>query len=203
MRLGLVPCAALLCALPAHGDTPLASPPIPQAVLTALMTIDEPPSRAALDAALASPAIDGLVALAITPAQDRAGRAIRLRAIRALPLYCPAAPLSCGAGTVVHDRLIGLIDSLRSVPTESLLLRAAVEALGVTRSGLPSDVDKLTPLLGNASRDVRATVVRALINVCNSQAIDPLLSHYSSEPSDQVKHEIAAAIDDLSRQCSE
>jgi len=80
-------------------------------------------------------------------------------------------------------------------------LRAAVESLGATRSGLASDVDKLIPLLGNGSRDVRATVVRALRNVCNMQAIPPLSLRLQSETTDQVRRAISAALVEL-RQCN-
>jgi HEAT repeat protein len=82
-----------------------------------------------------------------------------------------------------------------------LRLRAAVEALGATHSGLVTDVNKLLPLLDDPSRDVRATVVQALRNTCNAQAITPLSMHYQVEPTEQVKLAIYAALRDL-RQCN-
>ena len=113
----------------------------------------------------------------------------------ALPSYCPAAPAVCGPGSVAHDTLVALIDSYAAprTPQDLLRLRAAVESLGATRSGLASDVDKLIPLLGNGSRDVRATVVRALRNVCNMQAIPPLSLRLQSETTDQVRRAISAS----------
>jgi hypothetical protein len=50
-----------------------------------------------------------------------------------------------------------------------LRLRAAVEALGATRSGLQVDVDLLTApaLLHHPSRDVQVTAVHALRNLCS------------------------------------
>jgi glyceraldehyde-3-phosphate dehydrogenase/erythrose-4-phosphate dehydrogenase len=86
-------------------------------------------------------------------------------------------------------------------PQDLLRLRAAVEALGQTRTGLASDVDTLMPMMASTSRDLRATVVRALLNVCNMQALAPLNKSYTTERVAQVKAEIYAAIQDL-RQCN-
>jgi len=51
MRPGLFACAALLCALPAQGDDTLLSP----RVINVLTPIDSVPSKAALNAAFATP----------------------------------------------------------------------------------------------------------------------------------------------------
>jgi hypothetical protein len=198
MRLGLVPCAAVLCALPAYGE-PTA---LPQSVVNALTPIDSVPSKSALNAAFPpQAALESLLSIALDRTSDLG---IELRAIRALPSYCPPAPQLCGPGTVVHDSLVTLIISEQAAlrtPKDLLRLRAAVEALGQTRTGLASDVDTLMPMMTSPSRDLRATVVRALLNVCNMQAIAPLNKSYASERVPQVKAEIYAAVQDL-RQCS-
>jgi len=200
MRLALAGWAALLCTLPAHGD----ELGLPQSVVHALTPIDAQPTQSALNQVFATPqlALENLRSIALDRSLDLG---IQLRAIRALPAYCPPAPQACGPGTPVHDTLIMLITSQQLVqhtPKDQLRLRAAIEALGATRSKLVDDVNTLMPLLGNGSRDVRATVVRALLNICNTQAIGPLTRSYSLEQVAQVRAEISAAIQDL-HQCTE
>lgn len=196
MRARLIACAALLCALPASGE----NAPLPQVVINALTPIDSMPSKSALATVFAAP-LDSLRTIALDHSVDFG---VELRAIRALPGYCPQAPTVCGPGTVVHDTLTALIDGYASSPhgpLDVLRLRAAVEALGVTRSRLSSDVDKVMPLINDGSRDVRVTVARALRGICNSQAIGPLNVRLSNEPTDQVRLAIFAALRDL-RQCN-
>jgi hypothetical protein len=198
---GVIASAVLLCALPAQGD--LAA--LPQPVVDALTQMDAAPSMSALNDMFPSPqaALDNLRALALDQTLDLGILGIQLRAIRALPAYCPDMSLPCG-NTPVHDTLLSLIDHYPGsprAPQDVLRLRAAVEALGATHSGLITDVNKLLPLLDDPSRDVRATVVRALRNTCNAQAIAPLSMHYQDEPTDQVKLAIYAALRDL-RQCN-
>jgi hypothetical protein len=200
MRRGLLVCAVLLCALPAQGD--LTS--LPPAVVDALTQIDTPPSKSTLNEMFSTPqaAVDNLRAIALDRTIDLG---VEIRAIRALPVYCPGtptAPVPCN-GTVVHDTLHILIDDYNTTPhtpRSQLRLRAAVEALGATRTGLASDVDKLTPLLADPSRDVRVTVAHALRNVCNATAIEPLRALFQTEPVEQVQKAITAALRDL-RQC--
>jgi hypothetical protein len=194
MRRGVLGCAVLLCAMPAHGD--LTS--LPPAVVDALTQIDASPSQATLNEMFSTPqaALDNLRAIALDHTGDPG---VQLRAIRALPVYCPA---SCGS-TVVHDALHVLIDHYNTTPhtpRSQLRLRAAVEALGATRTGLPSDVTKLVPLLADPSRDVRLTVTHALRKVCSSTAIEPLRALFQTEPVKQVQNAISAALLDL-RQC--
>jgi hypothetical protein len=196
MRLGLASCAVLLAALPAAGDNALLTPP----VVAALTMLDAMPSKAALDDAFGAQApLDSLLAIARDRTVDLG---IELRAMRALPAYCPPAPAVCGSGTAVHDGLIAILASYASAqptPQDLLRLRAAVEALGATRSGLAADVSTLLPFLGNGSRDVRATVVHALRNLCNTTAIEPLRTLIQNEPSKQVQLAITAAVQDLAR----
>jgi hypothetical protein len=195
MRLSVISCAVLLCALPADGSNALLTPP----VIQALTSIDTIPSTIALNDAFGTQTpLNNLLSIALDRTIDLG---IELRAIRALPAYCPADPQPCGPGTPVHDALISLIDGspAQRTPHDLLRLRAAVEALGATHSGLAGDVDKLMPLLGSSSRDVRATVVRAIRNVCNSTAISQLSAYFFNEPSRQVQLAITAALQDLGR----
>jgi len=203
MRLGWVATTALLCTLTAHGQ--IAAPS--EHALNALTQIDALPAAAALtDAFAPAPAFDDLIQLALN--SDHAGDlGVQLRAIHALPTFCPTEPtarVACAQNTLVHDTLIQIIENdqlTQHTPQDTLCLRAAVEALGATRSGLESDVIELVPLLGNGNRDVRATVARALHNICNIQAKAPLQARYAIEPILQVRIEILSAIQDLN-QCT-
>jgi hypothetical protein len=196
MRIGVISTAALLCALPASGQ----NVSLPQPVIDALTPIDSIPSAAELDNVFAMP-LDELRAIALDPTVDTG---IAIRAIRALPVYCPPAPDVCGSGTVVHDALVDIIESYQggtATPQELMRLRAAVEALGATRSGLGDDVATLSPLLQSGSRDLRVTVVHALRTLCSAAAIAPLNDRYMSEPLPQVKLLLVEALRDL-HQCN-
>ena len=187
----LLAAAVLLCALPAAGQ--MAS--VPAEVVDALTQIDNAPSTDTLNDMFPTPqaALDNLRQIAI---DSTALFGVQLRAIRALPAYCPSP---C-TDSPVRDTLLSLIGSYSRTmhgPQDILRLRAAVEALGATRSALASDVALLRPLLDDLSRDVRATTVRALRNLCNQDAITPLSMHYQSEKTEQVKHEIYDALRDL------
>jgi hypothetical protein len=167
----LVVLAALLCAVPATGGGIEPTP----AQVDALTVVDAPPTRAMIDLAFSSgpgptPGLDGALALAGDPTQDLG---LQIRALRALPQYC--LPTGC-AGTAVHDALVATVDRYRAQlaaaalsPQDLLRLRAAMEALGATRSGLQGDVDLLTApaLLHHPSRDVQVTAVHALRNLCS------------------------------------
>ena len=197
MRRGVIGCAVLLCALPAQGDLTA----LPPAVKDALSQIDTPPQKSTLNEMFTTPddALENLRLIALDHTVDPG---VELRAIRALPTYCPPAPQSCGAG-MIHTTLVELIDEYersQHAPLDVLRLRAAVEALGVTRTGASSDVAELSPLLGDPSRDVRATVAQALRNLCNAEAIEPLRARLQIEQVEQVRAALAAALRDL-RQC--
>jgi hypothetical protein len=163
--------AALLCAVPATGSGIAPTP----AQVDALTVVDAPPSRAVVDRAFSSgpgptPGLAALLALAGDSAQDLG---LQIRALRALPQYC----LPTCAGTAVHDALSRIVGDYRAQlaaaalsPQDMLRLRAAMEALGATQSGLQSDVDLLTApaLLHHPSRDVQVTAVHALRNLCST-----------------------------------
>jgi len=166
MKIRLLATAALLCALPASGD---GVAPTPEQI-DALTPIDTQPARAQVDLAFPPGAsIAGLIGLATNPAQDLG---LQIRAIRMLPQYCPGA---CG-GEQLHQILVNIVDGYRMIlattalpPTELLRLRAALEALGATRSGLQTDVELVTApvLLRHPSRDVQVTAVHALRRLCS------------------------------------
>jgi hypothetical protein len=162
--------AALLCAVPATGGDIAPTP----AQVDAMTVVDAPPTRADVDLAFASgpgpTGLDALLALASDSTQDLG---LQIRALRALPQYC--LPIGC-ADTAVHDALSRIVDGYRAQlvagalsPQDMLRLRAAMEALGATRSGLQADVDLLTTpeLLHHPSRDVQVTAVHALRNLCS------------------------------------
>lgn len=198
-KAGLVPVALALCALPAQGGDSLLS----ARAIDALSSRDSLPTKDELDEVFMSPqlALEGLRQIALDRSIDLG---VALRAIRVLPAYCPPEPEDCGPGAVAHDTLHLLIEQNSAVligEADQLRLRAAIEALGTTRSGLVIDVEKLDPLLDNTSRDIRAAVVRALRGICNREAITRLSLRFQDETSAQVKHAINAALRDL-RQCN-
>lgn len=208
MKRRLLAIAALLSALPASGGE---VPPDP-AVVEALTSIDALPTPVLVDAAFQSGSgSDGLSGLAALAADSTIDLGVQLRAIRTLPLYCPQPDASC-AGTTIHDTLLALVQgyvaSLRQTPPATLTpqdllrLRAAVEALGATRSGLASDVDVLTQepqaLLRHASRDVRFAVVRALRDLRSCAAVAPLQMLTMVEPTgSQVYLAVISALQSL------
>ena len=203
MNRRLLALSALLCAFPARGDTPPDT-----AVVEALTPLDAQPSKVLVDQAFrGSSSVDRLLALAN---DSTINPAVQIRAIRMLPQYCPQPDENC-AGTTVHDGLRALVQgyvtALRQAPGIMLLpldllrLRAAVEALGVTRSELSSDVDLMAQdpraLLHYSSRDLRVTVVRALRNLRSCAAIGPLQTMKSSERNQRIRSEILAALQGL------
>lgn len=168
--------------------------------LTALTPIDSVPTRSQIDFAFgdSTTALTKLGALAVDSTAD-AG--IRLRAVHALAKYCGDLTTPCAATDVAHERLTELIGvtKMATAGTPLLMLRAAVETLGPMR--VSSDVGVLVPLLGHASRDIRASTARALQDLCNTQAINPLRAQYSHEQVEQVKLAISEALRILA-QCS-
>ena len=126
---------------------------------------------------------------------------VQLRAIGALPRFCTG---SCSSGDP-HTSIVNVIIAIDPTDrrgTTLLRLRAGIEALGSTRSGLTSDVNRLVPFLDDASRDIRVATARALRDLCNTQAIVPLRVRYEKELVAQVRLAISAALRDLG-QCSQ
>jgi hypothetical protein len=182
--------AVLLVALPARGDVSMLLTPPVQSELT---LIDAPPSVSSLNTAFTTPdlAQSSLGLIALDPTVD-AG--VRIRAIRTLAGYCPQT--GCTEGPV-HQTLNQLVVAyqLLAAPTgkDVMLLRAAVETMGVAQVVLAGDIPPLKSLLAHPSRDVRATVVRALRTTCDAQVLAALVSLHITEPTAQVRGELVAA----------
>jgi hypothetical protein len=206
MKARLVAIAALVCAMPASGQRAA----LPQRQIDALTPFDSVPSTSVLNNVFPMPLVD-LRTIAQDPAQDLG---ITLRAIRALPSYCPPAPEVCNDTTEVHQTLVSMIGTFLTAfqtdptPRNLLRLRAAIEALGATRSRLKADADLLTQLgtqldlqFGEqfnrqGGRDLRTTVTRAIRSICNIQTLSPL----SPQPQAQTRQPgalVAAALPDL------
>lgn len=184
-----------LCTLPARGAQEVLAP----SVQYALTPIDSLPTRQELETVFANQ--DPVLRLSQIAQDPTADFGVRLRAIRALPQFCPLT--SCN-NTMLHDTLVALIGSVAPGDRGGqtlLMLRAAVEALGVAKSGDPNDVSLLVPLLDNPSRDIRAATARAMRDLCDGAAIPPLRARYQNEPLEQVRLAISAALRDLG-QCS-
>ena len=165
------------------------------------MTIDTVPTKQQINDAFGSnDPLPSLVAIATGTATDSDTIAIRLRAIHALAKYCATTP--CTVGDPAHQAVAAVLPAAQPATSGSpvLVLRAAIETLGTMK--VPTDVSTLVPLLDHPSRDIRAATARALRDLCNTQAITPLRTRYSSEMTDQVKLAISEALRILG-QCSQ
>lgn len=199
-RAGLLLLVAL-CALPVQGDALIEG--LSAAELHALTPIDTLPTRAALDGVLQAPdppqRILRLKEIAMSPTIDFG---VRLRAIRALPHYCGTMCRSDGiaTGDPAHLSVRKVFEGLDTSDHSGqaiLRLRATIEALGATRSGLSQDVAVIVPFLDYSSRDIRVTAARALRDLCNPLALVPLRARYQQEQVDQVRLAISTALRDL------
>ena len=202
-----------LIALTARGEqltVTLLTPP----QINALTTIDEPPPAAVLDPVFVGSGgtAETLQGIALTdPSQVPDSLfGVQLNAIRSLPMYCPSGDPRppCGNAnpaldTIAHSTLVQLIKNYTQLadptPKDLLILRAAIEALGIAgfSGGLPDDVASLVIFLDHASRDVRTTTAKALGNLCNTQAIVPLRTRLQAEHVAQVNLAISSALRDL------
>lgn len=186
-----------LCALPALGADPV---PTPIEVDT-LTRIDALPTKDEI--VIATGTVTRLRTLAMTSSVDFG---LQLRAIRALPQFCtPDCRAGAGRQHPAHTVVLEVISSVANDRSGRgiLRLRAGIEALGLIRSGMDSDVDLLVSFLNDASRDIRASTARALRDTCNLRAIVPLRAAYNAEPATQlqVRLAISAALRDLN-QCA-
>lgn len=188
-RLPVVLAVAVAIGLPARGDIAQLSP----AVINALTQIDVVPSRQQLDAVHGNDALAAIANLrAIALAEGAVDVGVQLRAIRALPQYCQPC-------TTDHDAHTALT-TLAALPryrdaragSDVLVLRAAIEALGVLR--LPDDLTLLAPRLEHPVRDIRAATASALRDLGNTQAIVPLRARYQQEQVAQVRLAISDAL---------
>lgn len=177
-------------ALPAHGH----HVELDQTVLHTLTPIDSVPTKESLVTILQPNPLDRLRALAI---DDGIDFGVRLRAIRAMPHFCPT-----NCRTALLEVFESIDPELNRAGKELLLLRATIEALGIARSGNPDDVPLLVPYLDHPSRDIRAATAHAFRDMCNTQAIVPLRARYQNEQVDQVRLAISTALRDLG-QCNQ
>lgn len=187
-----------LCALPAHGDQIQLS----TTVLHAMTQIGSVPTKKEIEDIFPG---NGNAVLRLTEIanDDNVDFGVRLRAIRALPEFC----LPSCTGSSVHQSLVTLVENVRSEQASdtsgktTLLLRAAIEAIGVSKSSSASDVTLLAGFLDNPSRDLRAATAFALRDLCQQAAVTPLRNRYNIEMGvggvPQVRLAISAALRDL------
>jgi hypothetical protein len=182
--------------------TATGSIPLTDDAQNALTSIDSVPTKDQLNRSYdktEAEVLQSLADLAIDTEQT-ADPGIRLRAIHALAKYCP---LPCGSTHLAHQSVSSVIAMTRppapTTGTNVLLLRAAIETMGLMK--VASDEPTLRGLLDHPSRDIRAATARALRDLCNTQAITPLVTRYSQEGTYQVKIAISEALRVL-EQCS-
>lgn len=141
-----------------------------------------------------SDALAGLQQLANPPAGTFVDRGVQLRSVRALIHYCATTP--CGQADPAHMTLRAIASDPVYADARSggelLVLRAALEALGVLR--VPVDIDLLVPQLQHPSRDIRAGAARALRDLGNTNAIPFLRARLNIEDEAQVKTAISDAL---------
>jgi HEAT repeat protein len=175
-----------------------AAEPLSMTDTFALTTIDMLPTRGQLDGALGSqqePNTYRLIAIAEDGSNDTG---VRLRAISALPRYCPlvGSVPRCASSDPVHVALQTLVGdpvaAAQLTGKDLVLLRAAIESISLLQD--PNDAGTIEGLLNHPSRDIRASAARALAAMCDSNAINPLRMRYQNESSDQVKLAISAAL---------
>lgn len=164
-----------------------------QPVINALTPIDSVPSTSQLNTVFNGSEVEALSNLVtIALADGNVDIGVQIRAIRALTHYCKAP---CGTHEA-HTTLASVATTPRyrnaRRGSDLLVLRAAIEALGVLR--IPGDISLLIPLLDHPSRDIRATTAHALRDLGNTQAIPALRARYQQEQSQQVKIAVSDAL---------
>jgi HEAT repeat protein len=163
-----------------------------QPVINALTPIDELPSTKQINVAHGGEqqALANLTAIALS--EDAVDLGVQLRAVRALTYYCRTPCESHEAHTTIAT--IATLPRYRDARRgrDLLVLRAAIEALGVLR--VPGDVAILVPQLEHPSRDIRAATAHALRDLGNTQAVIALRARYQQEQVDQVKIAISDAL---------
>jgi len=183
---------ASLCALPARGSE--TAPPLQ--VVHTMTSIDSVPTKQELTSLLgADNELMMLRSYALDPNVDFG---MRLRAVRAMAHFCPEQPQQCH--TAIWD-VFQDIDAASDPPGWKILRqRAAIEALGVARSGLPQDLQLLLGFLNHSSRDLRVASVRAMRDLCDPAALPDLKRRFAVDESQQVRLAIAQTVEVL-EQC--
>jgi hypothetical protein len=194
MRARLVALGIVLCALPANGESETDEEKF------ALTPIDELPTRDGIITLVGSEPVSRLRLLALSQSADFG---VQLRAIRALPQFCTPTCKELDENDPPHparEAVLFVIDSVLD-PSRAggdiLRLRAGIEALGLIRSGAPSDLDLLVGFLDAPSRDVRAAAAHALGVFCHPAAEAPLAERHASEETLQVQRAIEKALQSL------
>lgn len=168
-------------------------PQLTQPIINALTPIDTLPSSDQINSAFndnPSEALASLIGLA-NPSSP-IDRGVQLRAVRALIHYCAATPCPEQDPALAALRQVEARYRNARAGSDVLVLRAALEAIGVLR--YPTDIGLLLPHLQHPSRDIRATAARALRDLGNTQAIGPLRARYADEEFDQVRLAISDAL---------
>jgi len=192
-------------ALPARSDRatsattqPGRAPALSQRAIETLTPVDSTPDLTALDQLFGTSAMQSLMETAADPDAD-AG--LSIRAVRALPAYCanqldPTVSEACATNTEPHDTIASVVRLYQNdhTPQGLMKLRASIEALGLTRSSDPNDVELLLPLTEHDSRDIRAASATALGNLCNTSAQAWLQQREVDDQSLQVRAALAIAI---------
>jgi hypothetical protein len=181
-----------LCTLPARGQEGALED---EEIRYALTSIDTVFTKQDLQVVLGSPTHE-LELLRQWALGDKDFGA-RLRAIRAIPYFCPEQPVAC------RDAIIATLDYVDAddarLPGQKVLrMRAAIEALGAARTGNPADVTRLAAFLNDSSRDLRVAAARALRDLCDPAAMAPLRARRTDaygHPVEQVK-QVQLAIDE-------
>lgn len=185
-RFGLAVLLAL--ALPARGDVTQ----LPQPAINALTLIDEVPSTAQLNGAFDNQALANLEMIALDQGSFDLG--VHLRAVRALTHYCNPAP--CTSSDPVHATIMSVLATPRYANalngSDLLVLRAAIEALGVLR--VAGDWSTVASHLQHPSRDIRAAAAHALRDLGDNAAVPALRARYQQEQVPQVRIAISDAL---------
>ncbi len=181
---------AFALALPARGD---ATYHLTQPVINTLTPIDSLPSSQQINSAFNNSPAEALANLQqIANPTSFVDRGVQIRAVRALIHYC--ASTTCSESEPAHQTLVQIATRYGAARSgsELLVLRAAIESLGILR--VTTDVDLLASQLQHPSRDIRTAAARALRDLRNTQAIVPLRARYNVEDTDQVKIAISDAL---------
>jgi hypothetical protein len=188
---GVLVFAVALRVTPVLGDSAL---PLSNPQYDTLTPLDSVPSSQQITKVFndSSNALTSLQEIASFPPSSGVDRGVQLRAVRALIHYCATSP--CTDLDPAHMTLKNIELAYRDVRAGSdlLILRAAIESLGVLK--VPADYTILTAQLQHPSRDIRATTARALRDLGNTQAIPYLRARLNIEQVDQVKTALSDAL---------
>ena len=169
--------AVLAFAVTARGD---GTTSLSQTAVDALTAIDQSPTNTPSFVL----AFDGSGSAVHEPRDDRARRAddrsgrAAARDPGADAVHVPPTAAAARTTTLVADRSTVAANADAPSGSPVLILRAAIESLGALAAGgghaQPGDAALLVSHLDDESRDVRATTARALGELCDTTAIDPL-----------------------------